>query len=68
MEVWEWIKSGVGTVVSFTQITQITQIYCLATEATETNKIDFSIRLFHIFLFHFAVSSRRLRRFIRTRI
>ena len=53
MEVWEWIKSGIGTAVSFTQITQITQIYCLATEATE---IDFSVRLFHIFLFHFAVS------------
>jgi hypothetical protein len=55
------MKSGVGTAVSFTQITQI---YCLATEATETNKIDFSIRLFYIFLFHFAVSSRILRRFI----
>ena len=53
MEVWEWIKSGVGTAVSFTQITQI---YFLATEATEANEIDFSIRLFHIFLFHFAVS------------
>ncbi len=62
------MKSGVGTAVSFTHITQI---YCLATEATETNEIDFSIRLFRIFLFHFAVSSRRLRRlrrFIRTRI